>query len=201
MSLKLTTFLTQMPSVRTLLDLILDDLRHGRSVLGLFPEGINTTSIRSALFDGLGHWHLNIQEILLSQLDIQTPAAALGHALGVDWGASTTPRTVENLLRVAEFPEILFLDGFEELAEEDRDHWLQLMVQWAQIVQGRYSTDEDGVEILPVTLFASPCISLVPSPTSRNKCTAVYPSSGGAYLRHWRCDCCVASLQNRIVVP
>ena len=150
MSLELSTYLLQMPTVRHLLDLIIDDLRHGRSVLGLFPEGIDTGLIRSALLDGFGHWHLNIQEILISELDVQTPAAALGHALGVDWGASTTPRTVENLLRQADLPEILFLDGFEELAEVDRDQWLRFMVQWAQVCQGRHFTEEDGTEISPV---------------------------------------------------
>ena len=149
MSLGLATSLMQMPTARQLLDLILDDLRHGRSVLGLFPEGVDPNLLRSALWDGLGHWHLHIQEIFISQLDIQTPAAALGQALGVDWGASTTPRTVENLLKQTGLPEILFLDGFDELAEEVRVQWLQFMVQWAQVCQARHSTGEDGSNIPP----------------------------------------------------
>ena len=150
MSLELSTYLLQMPTVRHLLDLIIDDLRHGRSVLSLFPEGVDTGSIRSALLDGLGHWHLNYHEILMSQLDAHTPAAALGQALGVDWGASTTPRTVENLLKQADLPEVIFLNGFDELAEEERDQWLRFMVQWAQVCQGRSSTDEGGAEMPPV---------------------------------------------------
>ena len=150
MSLELSTYLLQMPTVRHLLDQIQNDLRHGRSVLGLFPEGIDAGWIRSVLWDGLGHSDLHIREILISQLDVQTPAAALGQALGVDWGVSTTPRTVENLLTQADLPEILFLDGFDELAEEDRDQWLQFILQWAQVCQGRHFTDEVSTEIPPV---------------------------------------------------
>ena len=149
MSLELTRFLMQMPTVRTLLDLIQDDLRHARSVLVLFPEGIDPRMLRSALREGLDHWHLQIDQILISQLDAQTPAAALGQALGVDWGASSTPRTVENLLKRADLPEILFLDGFDELKEENRVKWLRFVAQWAQVCQGMHSTDENGVEILP----------------------------------------------------
>ena len=149
MSLELATFLMQMPTVRHLLDLILDDLRHGRSVLGLFPEGVDPSLLRSELWNGLGHWQLQTHDVLISQLDVQTPAGAIGQALGVDWGASNTPRTVENLLRQADLPEILFLDGYEELAEEDRDQWLKFMVQWAQVCQSRHSTDEDGAEPPP----------------------------------------------------
>ena len=163
MSLELATYLMQTPTVRRLLDLILDDLRHGRSVLGLFPDGVNPSRLRSALWDGLEYWHLHIQEIPISQLDVQTPAAALGQALGVEWGASTTPRTVENLLKRTDLPEILFIDGFDELSEEDRDQWLRFIVQWAQICQSRHATNEDDVEVPPALCLLAQA-SWVPYP-------------------------------------
>ena len=87
----------QMPTARHLLDQMLDDLRLGRSVLGLLPEGVDLGLLRSALWDGMGHWDMHIQEVFISELDAQMPAAALGQALGVDWRPSNTPRTVENL--------------------------------------------------------------------------------------------------------
>lgn len=139
----------QMPTARHLLDQVLDDLRLGRSVFGLLPEGVDPDLLRSALWDGLGHWDLHTQEVFISQLDAQMPAAALGQALGVDWRPSNTPRTVENLLKQAGLPEVLFINGFDELAEGDRIQWLQFMVQWAQICQGRHSTDGDGPAIPP----------------------------------------------------
>ena len=82
MNLDLTSFLMQMPTARRLLELVKDDLRCGRSVLGLFPEGIDSSRLRSELSDGLAHWHLQIHEIFISQLNIQTPAGALAQALG-----------------------------------------------------------------------------------------------------------------------
>ena len=130
-----------MPSVRYLLNQILDDLRLGRSVLGLLPEGVDVDLLRSDLWDRLGHWDLHTQEVFISQLDAQMPTAALGQTLGVVWSPSTTPRTVENLLKQAAVPEIIFLDGFEELSEKDRIQWLRFMVQWAQVCQGLHSTE------------------------------------------------------------
>ena len=140
MNSRLSASFLQIPTARQLIDLIQDDLREGRSVLGLLPEGIDPSFLRSALWDGLAHWHLSIHEVPISP-GAQSPASALGQALGVDWGNKTAPRTVENLLKQAGLPEILFLDGFEELAEKDRVQWLRFMVQWAQVCQGRQSTD------------------------------------------------------------
>lgn len=148
MSPGLAASLIQMPTARKLIDDMLGDLRFGRSVLGLLPEGVNPGLLRSSLWDGLGDWHLHIHEVSIPH-DAQAPAAVLGRALEVDWGSATAPRTVENLLRQAHLPEILFLDGFEELAEKDRIQWLIFMVQWAQVCQGWHSADENGPEIPP----------------------------------------------------
>ena len=167
MSLGLATSLMQMPTARQLLDQLLEELRRGHSVLGLLPEGVDPSLLRSALWDDLGHSDLRIHEVFISQLDPQTPAAALAQALGVVWGASTTPRTVGNLLKQADLPEILFLDGFGELTEEDRDQWLQFVVQWAQVCQGRQSTGEDGSKISPALCLLTRA-SKVPHPPSTN---------------------------------
>ena len=163
MSLGLATSLMQMPTAQQLLNRLLEELRRGHSVLGLLPEGVDPSLLRSALWDGLGHLHLHIHEIFISQLDAETPAAALGQALGVGWGASTTPRTVGNLLKQAGLPEVLFLDGFDRLAEEARVQWLQFMVQWAQVCHSRHYTDEDGPEIPPALCLLAQA-SKVPHP-------------------------------------
>lgn len=163
MSLGLTGFLMQMPTARRLLDLISDDLRCGRSVLGLFPDGIDSSWLRLGLWDGLAHCHLQIDEINIPQLDVQTPAGALAQALGVDWGASNAPRTVENLLRQTCLPEILFLDGFDELPEKDQIQWLQFVVQWAQVCQGRNFPDDGGSETPPALCLLAQA-SQVPYP-------------------------------------
>ncbi|MXY82357.1 MAG: hypothetical protein F4Y91_09900 [Gemmatimonadetes bacterium] len=114
---------------------MLRDLREGRSMLGLLPEGVDSSLLRSALLDGLEHF-LHIEKIAISDLDAQMPAAALGQAMRVDWNASTTPRTVENLLKKASLPEVLFLEDFNELTEKGRVQWLQFMARWARECQG-----------------------------------------------------------------
>ena len=176
MSLGLATSLMQMPTARHLLSQILGDLRHGHSVLGLLPEGVDPNLLGSALWDDLGYSDLRIDEVFIPQLDAQTPAAALAQALGVVWGASTTPRTVDNLLKQADLPEIIFLDGFDELAEEDRDQWLRFVVRWAQVCQGRQSTGEDGSKTPPAL-----CLLTQASKVSHPPSTNVYLS-----IQVWR---------------
>lgn len=174
MSLGLATSLIQMPTVRQLLDRILDDLRSGRSVLGLLPEGVDPNLLRLDLLNGLEHWDLHLHEVFVPQLDAQIPAAALAQTLGIDWGPSTAPRTLANLLRRADLPEILFLDGFDELTEEDRGRWLRFMVQWAEVCQGRHSTDEGGGKILPALCLLAPAAKVPPPPPSTNVLLAVH---------------------------
>ncbi len=196
MSLELTRFVMQMPTARRLLDLILDDLRNGRSVLALFPEGVESSLLRSELWDGLGQWQLQIHDVLISQLDAQTPAGALGLILEVDWGTSNAPRTVENLLNQADLPEILFLDGFDELTEEDREHWLNFMVQWAQVCQGRDSTAEGGSETPPALCLltqASQVTCLLPQ---TNVFLSIRPWKGIPTTLEMRLLCRLASEQD-----
>lgn len=170
MSLGLTNSLMQMPTARQLLDHMLRDLRSGRSVLGLLPEGIDSSLLRSALWDGLEHLHLHIEEIAISDLDAQMPVAALGQAMGVDWGAPTT--TVGNLLKQVGRLEILFLEGFNELTEESRVQWLRFMERWARECQ-----DGDYADMIPPAL----CLLAEASKVSRPPSTNVYLS-----IHFWR---------------
>ncbi len=153
----------QVPTARRLLDQIVEDLRLGRSVLVLLPEGVSPSLLRPALWDGLRYWDLHVEEVFISQLDAQQPVAALGQALGVDWKPARTPRTVENLLRQTGLPEVLFLDGFDDLAEEDRGRWLRFLVQWARISQGENPNERDG-RSLPPALWLLARGSRVPYP-------------------------------------
>ena len=163
MSLVLASSLVQLPTARRLIDQIVEDLRLGRSVLVLLPEGVDPGLLRPALWDGLRYWDLHVEEVLIAQLDAQQPVSALGQALGVDWRSPKTPRTVENLLKQAGLPEILFLDGFDDLAEEDRVRWLRFMVHWARICQGESPSEGDG-RALPPALWLLARGSGVPYP-------------------------------------
>ena len=123
------------------------DLQQGRSVLALLPDGVDPTLLRPALLDGLENLHLYIQEIFMPELDSQSSVASLGAALGVTWSSPNTPRTVENLATSADLPDVLILEGFDDLNHEDRIRWLHLMVQWAQVCQGRRSASEDDADM------------------------------------------------------
>lgn len=196
MSLGLATSLIQMPTVRQLLGRMLDDLRSGRSVLGLLPEGVDPNLLRSDVLNGLEHWDLHLHEVFVPQLDAQMPAAALAHTLGIDWGTSTAPRTLANLLSQADLPEILLLDGFDELAEEDRRRWLRFMVQWAEVCQGRHSTDEEGGKILPALCLLAQASKVPPPPPSTNVLLAVHVWWGIPTTLEMRLLCQLAAAQD-----
>ena len=191
MSLGLTTSLMQMPSARQLLDLALRDLRSGRSVLGLLPEGVDSSLLWSALWDGLEHLHLHAQEIAISDLDAQMPVEALGQAMGVDWGGAATSRTVGNLLKQVgcHGPEILFFEGFNELAEESRVQWLRFMEQWAQKCQGR-----DYADTIPPALCLLAKAAKVPYPLpATNVLLSIHVWRGIPTAAEMRLLCQVAS--------
>ena len=192
MSRGLATSLMQVPTARHLLDQMLEDLQRGHSVLGLLPEGVNPSLLRSALRDGLEHWHLHTRDVSISQLDPQAPAASLGQALGVVWGASDTPRTVANLLEQANLPEIIFLGGFDELDEDGRDQWLEFVKQWAQACQSRQTTGEAG----PALCLLAQASKLPAPPSSTNMYLSIRVWRGIPTTLEMRLLCRLASEQD-----
>lgn len=166
-------FLFQMPSARQLFNVMLADLRQGRSILVLLPDGVDPTLLLPDLLDGLENINLYMQEIFIPELDSQSPVASLGASLGVTWSSSNTPRTVENLAKNADLPDVLILDGFDELNQEDRIRWLNLMVQWAQVCQGRRSTSEDDLDIPPALCLVTQASNISYPPPQSNVLLAI----------------------------
>ena len=166
MSLGLATFLLQMPSTRQLLNLMAEDLRYGRSLVALLSDGIEPYLLRPALFGELEPLHLHIHEVYIPDLDADAPAAALAVALGITWRSSTMPRTVENLLKHTNLPEVLILDGFDELNTNDRIQWLHFIVQWAQVCQGKHFGGHVGSETPPALCLIAKA-SKIPHPPPR----------------------------------
>ena len=137
----------QMPTVREWLSQVQADLRDGRSVVIVLPDGVDVELLRSALWNAQGD--LYFEGIFLSQLDGAEPAAAVERTLALGMGASAAP-TVEHLVNRAGLPDVLFLDDFDELAEGARAQWLRFMMQWADVCHGRRFAHRGESEVPPV---------------------------------------------------
>lgn len=131
--------LSQIPSVQHFLELLSEDLANRRSILTLVPDGVDPTEIWSALQAELWRRDFWLTEVSLPDLAGNGgPVMALSECLGITWPSSETPRTVANLMKVGNLPEIVQLEGLHELGDDARKEWLAFLAQWAEASQGSF---------------------------------------------------------------
>ena len=136
MRANLQNLLLGLPSVQSFVLAVSEDLMNSRSVVALLPPGIPAEKIWSSILSALRRRSYAANEIAVAGLQTGDGlAAALAERLGVVWPTSTTSRTVGNLLRCRELPEVIQLDGINFLPAPERSAWLRLMAQWAQVSQ------------------------------------------------------------------
>jgi hypothetical protein len=131
--------LSQIPSVGHFLELLSNDLANRRSTLVLLPSGIEPTEVWSVLQTELWRrdfWHSEVSLPELGESD--GPVVALSEILGTQWPSSDTPRTLANLMKADNLPEIVELDGLHELPDGARNQWLSFLTQWAQASQSSF---------------------------------------------------------------
>jgi hypothetical protein len=123
-------------SAQKFVHLLRDDLMQGRNLLLLVPTGVNVTRIWEKLRGELWHQDFVVREVVVTEIkDNSSPIAALGEILGVRWPEPGIPRTISNFYKCSDLPDIIRLEGIECLGEAGRKKWLDLIFQWAQIVQ------------------------------------------------------------------
>lgn len=139
---QLSHALSQMPSAKVGLDQLLDDLRQGRSVLGLLPQGIGTEVLQSVLWNELESYDLRIDEISIDEYETLDPVSSVFRSLGLaNDSEEPTPFGVEYLLsQVGVLPEVLFIDGFNNVGKDSRLAWLRFIVRWAELCKAKNSS-------------------------------------------------------------
>jgi uncharacterized protein (DUF952 family) len=109
----------------------------GRSLLVLTPAGVEATEVWRQLRAELWHRDFSFSEVFLPELrQDQLPFINLSEALGINGSAkkSTVP-TLTHLIEAADTPDIVYLEGLDELDESGRDAWLNFLSQWTQSSQ------------------------------------------------------------------
>ena len=131
-----TQALWQIPSVRSFLRCIVDDLVNRRTTLVLLPDGIAPLQVDENLQYELRRLDLRARHVNLSTLPPdRSPLPALVEALAVKWNSARVPHTIANLMKSAALPEIISLEGLDQLPAPRRDAWTDFIVQWARASQ------------------------------------------------------------------
>ena len=147
---QLSQALSQMPSAKVVLDQFLDDLRQGRSVLGLLPHGVGLEMLKPELWNGLESYDIHINEISIDEYETFDPVSSIFRALGINHSTEPAPNGVEYLFsQVNILPEVLFIDGFNNSCEDTRLAWLRFIVRWAELCKAKNSSSFTDLTIPP----------------------------------------------------
>lgn len=136
MTTRFLDLMAQLPSVQTFIRNTAEDIAEQRSVVVLLPMTVDPDWLWSLLDAELWRRHFAAEQVELAGLSTEDgPAEALGQALGVMWPSPSTPRDVASLLACKNLPEVILLDGIENLDEPKQRLWFRLLRQWAQLSQ------------------------------------------------------------------
>ncbi|MGA9772308.1 MAG: hypothetical protein WBV94_24965 [Blastocatellia bacterium] len=171
MSMHLTIEAFNTASVQHFLHGLENDLARRKSLLVLLPTNLQPAQIWDALQERLLRRGFdNIQTLDLNHMPVQGGlAGVVGKHLQVKWPAAHTPRTVANLLMCDSLPDIIRLEGLEQLPDATKKTWLDLLQQWAQAAQNT----RENISPTPLCILA-PAVSLLPDIPKTNVRLAVY---------------------------
>ena len=164
----LSEALIQMPTVRGFLDHVTDDLMQGRSVLGVLPNGVDSDELKSVLWSVLERRHWYIDEVRIDCGDKREPVEVLSHSFGIDSTTNGHRCTIEQILNWGRLPEILFVEGFNDLSDDKHVKWLSVLEQWANACQtGSFGrTDGSGIPPALCILANAPNVPFPPPQTN-----------------------------------
>ena len=124
---------SRIPSIQHFLGLLTEDLASRRSILVLLPTGVDSSEVWALLQTELWRREFWVTEISLPDLPSDCPpVVALSESLGVSWPSDDTPRTVANLMATEDLPDVVQLDGLDELHEGTREAWLAFLARWRE---------------------------------------------------------------------
>lgn len=129
--------LYRLPSIRQFLQRMEDDILDRRSILALFPEGVDIRTLWGQLREQLSRRDFFLEEIDVGDLPADRMLlAGVGEALHLSLPAGQHQWTIEQLYqKVRVHTQVVMLTGIEHLCQERQQQWLRLLAQWAQVSQ------------------------------------------------------------------
>jgi hypothetical protein len=146
------TALMSMPSVMDFVQVLMDDIKRGCSVLAPFPKSVDYRPFVQILYERIRQEDYVIQRLFLPELpDISLPSA-VAQSLDVSWSSKNTLRTVESLASHHRLPEVIILQQYEELTEQRRREVLAFIRRWGAVSQ---SVEANGKKPCALCLLLS----------------------------------------------
>ena len=154
----------RLPSIRQFIQLLEDDVLDRRSILALFPDGVDVRALWEQL-RGL----LVRRDFLLEEVDVgdippdRMLLAAMGEALRLTLPAGQSHWSLERLYQEArEQSQVVTLVSIERLSADRQAQWLQLLTQWANFSQREADAGRDIVSLI-VCVSATALLDRLPT--------------------------------------
>jgi hypothetical protein len=125
------------PSVQQFLSSVQEDLLMGSNVVVLLPPGIPPDDLWTKI-EGFLSWKEEIKYDILSleaHAGKNNPVSVLKEEFSLVWESQTANHTIDNLSKVANLPEVIYLKGFQRLTPSDQEPWIRFLKQWGQKCQ------------------------------------------------------------------
>lgn len=151
MKVDLTSELFQSPGAIRFIAARCDDLAQGRSLIVLLPASLGPTPLWATLRGELWRRDFGLREVAVNEITgDDPPASALAQALGVQWPADVLTHTAAALMLCESLPQVIQLDGLEQLSPERQQRWLDLFAQWALAAQTMPGSARDALSLCAI---------------------------------------------------
>jgi hypothetical protein len=154
--------LFRLPSAQRLLTALCDDAGMRTSLALLLPGYAPAEPARLALLDAL-----YARGFLVETVDARAtldggPLAALDAALRPAWPSLKTPRSLANLLRCPDLPDVILIENVERLPAAAARPWLEFVARWAQAAHAQAALPD--LPAPPALALALPAATVLEQP-------------------------------------
>jgi len=142
------------PSIRQMVDNMSDVLlATGRSLVVVVPAGILPFDVWDLLRSELGRRDADIRDLQPLETE-RTPADLLALAFGVHITAVNGPQTIEAVLaqadRAGQYPDVLYLDQFDQATLATCNRWYVFLEHWAEIMRQRVNQGQRAIALCAI---------------------------------------------------
>ena len=129
-----TASLFETPSVQRFMEGIVRDLGNRQSILVILHFGVEPRDLWNNLVKRLWVKDFRCQEVILDKKSQdQDPIIQISRSLRLEWPSPTHPRTISNMLALDGLPDIIYLEGLNDLDRSAVAGWISLIELWATV--------------------------------------------------------------------
>lgn len=179
MSVGMASQVGSLPSTQRFLRSVEQDLRSGRSVWVLFPQGGEALRLWDLLLHNLeGPGGMIVAPVDLGTVGSYGPFDVL-RSVVEDWEDTGIARFLEDLTLCHQAPEVLLLKSLEEIPPPKRNEWLLAVERWAASSLRHSPERRRKLCVVAAAIPSSKMVCL-------NRMSLCLYGCGGGFRRPWR---------------